>query len=284
MESKEENNRRKKFVGIFQKDIFPCLRTYEVARQRFFKKRVKTIILMIFSVVIAVFLCSFSFQLDASFNYIVFLLPFLFVVYMCNEYTKLQEKEKSLIEEIKKQCIPKILNLFDDITWIKKETRILSKDLDKSGLFLKYNDMITDDCFIGKYNNISFSVSEIKLIKENMFHDKIKFNIFSGIVFLFHLDKYVKNRTIATAKREFLINSVHFIDVATFILILIFIYKNIDFGCALLDIKIIFIFLILIIAICVIIYFEVSTRIKEENTFQRSVKVNKDRYVTSEFY
>jgi len=176
----------------------------------------------------------------------------------------LQEKEKSLIEEIKKQCIPKILNLFDDITWIKKETRILSKDLDKSGLFLKYNDMITDDCFIGKYNNISFSVSEIKLIKENMFHDKIKFNIFSGIVFLFHLDKYVKNRTIATAKREFLINSVHFIDVATFMLILIFIYKNIDFGCALLDIKIIFTFLILIIAICVIIYFEVSTRIKEE--------------------
>ena len=105
------------------------------------------------------------------------------------------------IKEIKSKCMPSILNIFGNITWMCRNSLITNSDIRISNLFAEYNTRTDDDGFSGTYNGIKFDISETHLEHiTGSGKNRRCINIFKGVIIKFKFNKNIGANTLITPK------------------------------------------------------------------------------------
>ena len=98
-------------------------------------------------------------------------------------------------QRTQKTVMNKIVSFFGDMKYGKN--RIKRNDIEESELFSFYSSSSVDDCFHGKYNDVSIRVSEQTLKRRGRKNDYI---IFSGLFIMLDFDKVFSGKTIVKTR------------------------------------------------------------------------------------
>ncbi len=213
------------FHDLYQKEIVPIFRAYEVYRKnadrrlKAWKYAMLTVCLfcaafifdfwagvfgkksLVQNLVDSVISNCDNFAFTMIFFFIIFgtivtLLLWLPTAYYY--YAKKQRKGFSLT--LKHDCLAKILKIFGDIEWVQEDHQLISnKKLNDSGLFSFFNYRVTDDSFEGTYNGVKFKISEIDLQYRSR---KNTIDVFKGVIISFKTNKKIRNRTMISTKGD----------------------------------------------------------------------------------
>lgn len=205
-------NRTLAFHEIYQEEIIPIFRTYEVYRQRkalslsIAKTTVVLTISLAYIFVLYKYLPIELLLKNPSESILLITITIYIIVKSFNFLWTLftQNITKDFLMTLKNNCLSKILAIFGDIKWYNNKKILDELDLSASGLFPEFNQMNSDDEFKGSYNGVSFKVSETKLwYEKDTSKGNHRYNIFQGIIISFTNNKKIKNRTIITTKGDF---------------------------------------------------------------------------------
>ena len=198
MQTKNEYLKRTlAFQEHFQKKIIPILRAYEIDRKKLLKKLILILCGLVFPGLLLILLIfSDIFIILKLKNYLDWIIPILFFlpIISCIYYETWLKDMKIFKKAIKENCIPWIINVFENIKWKKADNFTIFdniKEMNDSGLFPTLIDYVEDDWFVGVYKGIHFRVVEVRSIP-----------IFKGIVILINLNKNIPNRTIVSSKNN----------------------------------------------------------------------------------
>lgn len=193
----------KKLVEIYRDSIFPKIKAYEVARKRIHKKEIIKGIGYLFIALVS--FCIFNISTRFSLSSIIamisltsfwfFLLAAIFRPFAC----LWSKNHKTFMLDLKKSSIPKILSIYENVFYANNREVIKKHDLYSSDLFPCCSERIIDDVFWGTYKDLSFAVSEMKLIRGI---GKNRMQVFSGLVFLFDINKNESSKTVLSTKGD----------------------------------------------------------------------------------
>lgn len=197
--------RTKNFHEIYQEEIFPIFRNYEVFRRR----EVGKYWLMFFGGVIAVAF-GFAFPLILILKFYIEINPTLLIIAMLTIIglgivlvVQADKKIKAFAMTIKTDCLPRLLKVFGDMRWCNNKKLITDSDLNDSGLFADFNIRTTDDEFEGTYKDIPIKMSETNLLfKSGSGKNRTIIPVFKGVVISIKSNKPIKNRTIVATKGD----------------------------------------------------------------------------------
>jgi len=176
------------------------------------KKHVYTNILTVYFIISFIILTVIaSFLPNSSFHImiinIIYILGFVMsiagIVCFCYERTDIYKNYKNTIKREVKKYITQAYNIDEWHSYCNKchDGVFPDMELNKSGLFIDFNHKFIDDEFIGKYKNVSFRASELKLIKIIHFDGKnCEEQVFKGVIIGYINNKKAKNRTVVASK------------------------------------------------------------------------------------
>ena len=194
-------NNTKEFEKNYQNTAFSHVFPFEVLRKKLLSKYFSNMAVIIFSLVAIFVLCFISFHCYVSFvfNIMLFIISLSLIgvySYCIPDFSKeTRELKSNFINELKENCLQKILNSSNhNLTWSKEKKAVSNYLLKESQLFPKTLKIIHDDSFIGS----DFKISEVKIFYESQ--NKFFEEPFRGIVFSFINDKKIKEHTIIEPK------------------------------------------------------------------------------------
>lgn len=198
------------FHEIYQTEILPIFKSYEVYRKSASKKLKQKYILAILCVLAILWLSPILFALALCFEIQnMFFTAFIVLFPFCLEFVglymlkNLGDESKGFRLTLKHDCLARVLKVFGDIEWKNDENIIADSELRASGLFADYNRRDTDDEFEGSHNGINFKICETYL---KYYHGSGSrggvIDIFKGVVIAFETNKNIKNRTMVSTKGD----------------------------------------------------------------------------------
>ncbi len=122
--------------------------------------------------------------------------------------------EKEYKTKLKENYLASILNVFGNIKWYSSQNVIDDSELERSGLFPKFNERQVDDAYTGNYKGVNFKISEEKIFiqeedKRNTITPALRFPMFRGCILVFDVNKKVHNRTIVATRGSMIIKNSH---------------------------------------------------------------------------
>lgn len=194
-------NRTLEFHKIYKEQILPILRYYEVYRRRELTKQLiylGILLLMNFLPQIYISLNSYlSFKDTWLFICAIIVIISSGIIFLY--FINLPKKSKSFATTVKKHCLKKILQVFEDIQWYNCST-ISNDTIMRSGLFIDYNTREDDDRFYGKHNGVPFKIIETHLWYQGDKQNDFSIGEFKGVIIEFENNKFTTNRTIIQTK------------------------------------------------------------------------------------
>lgn len=194
-----ETEIRKNFHKVYYYEVAPLMEKFEKERQfKWF------IIFLAEMVLVPLFLYGVNSFLKgtviAGFEFPVFLCMFLlFGVIFALPFVMSDNFSKML----KAKCMAKVVKAFGDMQWKNGAKFIKDVDLNESELFALHNKRSDDDNFSGKYNDVSFDISETQLWYESgSGKNKSVREVFKGVIINFDSNKTIKNKTIVATKGD----------------------------------------------------------------------------------
>ncbi len=204
------------FYKIYAQKVAPILQEMEASR----KKQLTELIVI--SLLLFLGSLLFLFLDDINYFYIVLFIAISLIFIIWNFLTN------DFVQQVKKKCMPLLLQAFGDISWHKKETGsslISDFELKNSELFADYNKREDDDAFDGCYKGVNFSVVETHLFILTEGRRKMYWKVFKGAIIKFDSNKTIRNKTIITTKGDINTrnnNPLLWLIVATIILLTLF--------------------------------------------------------------
>ncbi len=200
-----------KFHKVFLKEIYPLYGEIEKARLKILKEYIGTrnkylfVSLIIFAISLIILITSVNCNdSGATIACYFFMFSGIAIAIAISAFCKKNISAKKYKNTLKDKILKKILYTFGDITWLNlyNNSNIDERNLMESGLFARFNKRITDDEFIGTYNDISFRISETSLVdtgtEEKDLNTQLR-PVFKGVIMLFDCNKAVKARTVITS-------------------------------------------------------------------------------------
>lgn len=219
------------FDKIYQYEILPIFRNYEVYR----KMTLPGIIIQMIIFVLLIFICLFSLFLlfylpdnypqilkklgGAEGACIIWSMSMISIVLInIVIYQNCSKKIKDFASTLKKDCLQRFMKAFDSIKWGNNTNLIYDSELSKSALFPDFTKRETDDEFKGIYKDIPFSISEFSL---RMQLNNCNAKVFKGVAICFKYNKNIKNHTIVATKGDFIQKNGYLLTYFAVLLILI---------------------------------------------------------------
>ena len=212
------------FNQIYQTEILPIFRNYEVYR----KRTLTGIIIQMILFVLLSFICLFSpfllFYLPDNYPQIFKILvgvectspilpmvmfatttlPIAIIVINILIYKNCSKKINDFASTLKKDCLQRFMKAFDSIKWDNNKNIIDDNELSESALFPDFEKRKTDDEFKGIYKDITFRISEFSLLMRiKTSRSEAYTSVFKGVAIVFKYNKNIKNHTIVATKRDF---------------------------------------------------------------------------------
>ncbi len=195
--------RTMEFHRIYQQEILPIFKKEERNRIEFYNKikTFKSIVVSLYIVTVIVFPVLIYHQSD--FKWLICIVWIIFILLSIILTFNSPYDESKFIEPLKSRCLPAILRVFGDISWVNGSECIKNGDLYSSALFADFDERIDDDEFIGTYNDVDFKISETELIKiYKTKNGEEKKRVFKGIILSFESNKTIENRTMIATKGD----------------------------------------------------------------------------------
>ena len=197
------------FYQMYKKELLTVFKNLENKRNECLKSCKKAITVFIFFIFLSIifFIISLNNILNNSTNIIYFftllLAPTTAIILIMVMPGCIKRYSKKYRNSIKEQSMPKILEIFGNIKWEKYDKNtpsigiLKNYELDKSGLFIHFNEQYIDDEFYGEYKGVSFRISESKLFWNAQ---KGSYPAFEGVIITFKYNKNINNRTVIATK------------------------------------------------------------------------------------
>ncbi len=188
----KKNNRMLNFYKIYEREVLPVIDKYENEREKYVAKFTAATILCI---TLSIGFIAFNSLIQVIIlGIIVDAIIILFIYSSVN--SKFQKK-------VKDDLLQRVISGLGDIYWIKEKELIDNRTLEKSDLFGYYNVRTNDDMFEGKYNDLSFKISETKMTQiAGSGKSRRVYPIFSGVIILIDSNKETRAKTIITTKGD----------------------------------------------------------------------------------
>lgn len=193
------------FHTIYANEIRPILAVHEKTRKRLFVLEILAILLIPLSVLIFLFVSMdglnlfMSYVEDSVYIWIYIICPLTFIVSCIIAATI----PNSFTQNLKTECLPRVLKVFPNMTWETKVHSISDSELERSALFASYNRRQSDDNFSATYKGVDFKICETAMTYESgSGKNKHVENIFDGVVITFSANKDIKNRTMIATKGD----------------------------------------------------------------------------------
>ena len=203
---------RSKFYQVYGEKILPEFRNLERKRRIICTRIILTDIVIILLTIVL-------------YHFFLLILPLwilaVFVAIAAMSYESMLFKS-----DLKDKCMKSIMAAFEDVTWVpatfnfgflnhynKNLYSDVSIDIPSTNLFgttnsLEYNTVNYDDIFVGKYNDVRFTIAETELkYISGTGKNKTNVKIFKGILITFPANKTIKADTIINPKNSNNINS-----------------------------------------------------------------------------
>lgn len=188
------------FYKNYEKVVTPKIEEYEKLR----KKSLKEFFVSLFVIFIIIGLLETVIHitfLEALKELGIVGLIFKLIIYFIPMYFSYLLIDNSYVKELKKGLFPSVINSLGDIHWLSETPSIADETLIKSHLFGEFNDRNCDDNFEGKYNGVSFKISESSLGYTSGKKDD-RYVVFDGVIILIDSNKNAKSDTIVTTKGD----------------------------------------------------------------------------------
>ena len=232
--------RKKEFNKIYRESILPNIQDFEEIRKKVQKNCIYLQSLCIILSLIILF-CPFSLNLyKSTINYYyhyspynqwelgffisIYIMILILLIGLFIGRIIIRNKSELIlkISMSKKEIYDELLKPFGNIKWHKHDVtmgntqkeKLSTEEIKYSRLFINYDTRFTDDEFTGVYKDVSFTISETKML--NMPYEKYEykqyveqgkitpdFYSFEGILVSFRLNKTARNRTIVATKKDF---------------------------------------------------------------------------------
>ena len=190
--TQKKNDRMLNFYKIYEKEVIPVIDKYEKDRKRCVGKFTTTAMSCI--AILIAFIAFNQFLQVIILGIIVDAIIILFIYLAIN---------RGFQQRIKKDILQKVISGLGDIYWIPEKEIITNKTLEKSELFGYYNTRTNDDTFEGKYNDLSFKISETKMTQvSGSGRSRRVYKIFNGVIILIDSNKETNAQTIITTKGD----------------------------------------------------------------------------------
>lgn len=215
-----------KFNEFYDTKIYPLLKALEPGRQkRLLNYKVTNLFLIFMTLMPLVVLIMLFINVRGGSVYD--LLAFIFAIPICIMISYIfvmmfifhkTKTPKNFCRYIKKVCIKDIISCFDNLKYNDQE--IPANLFTESGLFSKFNNIIRDDIYTGKYQDVWFHLEEVRLRMYGMLTSRFGALSFSGAVMIFPTNKTVKSQTIIASKKDSNINNLQPYAIPTMIMLL----------------------------------------------------------------
>ena len=104
---------------------------------------------------------------------------------------------------LKSQCMRKIVHAMGNIKWESGGNIISTNKLQKSNLFMTFNNRSSDDTFEGFYKSVNYSIEEAYLwFKSGSGRNSVYYDVFKGVIINFIANKDIENTTIVATKGD----------------------------------------------------------------------------------
>ena len=111
--------------------------------------------------------------------------------------------DTNFVQSLKLQCMDKVVNAFGNLKWMNKSNLISDNEVVKSQLFSIYNRRKACDAFQGKYNDVTFEISETEMWHESgSGKNRSVVQVFKGVIIKFKANKDIKATTIIATKGD----------------------------------------------------------------------------------
>ena len=195
-----KNERMLNFYKNYEKVVTPKIEEYEKLRKQSLKEFIVS--LLVIFVIIGFLETVVHIEVLEAFKELGIVgLIFKLIIYFIPIYIAYILIDDSYVKELKKGLMPSVINSLGDIHWLSETPSIADETLIKSHLFGEFNDRNCDDNFEGKYNGVSFKISESSLMYTSGKKDN-KYVVFNGIIILIDSNKNTKSDTIVTTKGD----------------------------------------------------------------------------------
>lgn len=187
-----KNERMLDFYRVYEKEVTPVIEEYEKDRKKCVNKFV-SITAFLTALLVAVITND-----QFSQTKIAWLLIFAIITGIAYYFIN-----QGFQKRIKKDLLQKVITGLGDIYWTPEKEILSNNTLEKSELFGYYNSRTNDDMFEGKYNGLSFKISETKMTQiSGSGRSRRVYPIFSGVIILIDSNKETKAQTIITTKGD----------------------------------------------------------------------------------
>lgn len=185
---------RKQFHKIYYSDIAPQMIEYEKRRKKEIFKLVLIELVLIFA---ATGLIYYYMQTGVFWMLILFILSILSIILAPII------RNISFTQMLKSQCMRKIVHAMGNIKWESGGNIISTNKLQKSNLFMTFNNRSSDDTFEGFYKGVNYSIEEAYLwFKSGSGRNSVYYDVFKGVIINFIANKDIENTTIVATKGD----------------------------------------------------------------------------------
>ena len=184
------NNYNKKFQRLYNLQILPLFKEYEIDRKKTFIKF--WLYLGLFLVLTTICGCFWAIDRNGLGGD---LCPGFALICILGAIVVPSFISDSFSSDIKSECIEKVMSVFGNIKW--RELKISDYEMKQSELFKDFAGSNTDDFFSGTYREVPFKVTELYTYTDS------GSTIFKGVVLSFKVNKIAKNKTIIASKTDF---------------------------------------------------------------------------------
>lgn len=195
-----KNERMLNFYKNYEKVVTPKIEEYEKLRKQSLKEFFISLLVIFVIIGLLETVIHITF-LEALKELGIVGLIFKLIIYFIPMYFSYLLIDNSYVEELKKGLVPSVINSLGDIHWLSETPSIADETLIKSHLFGEFNDRNCDDNFEGKYNGVSFKISESSLGYTSGKKDD-RYVVFDGVIILIDSNKNAKSDTIVTTKGD----------------------------------------------------------------------------------
>ena len=205
MQDKSINDFRMNFAKVYHSKILPILKDYEKERKKALRNAILFSVLAFLCV--AVVIVSFMF-LDSDYDGMSFYsYSSIFVVLFAGivAYSVYRYFQKRFERKLKSILMPLLMPAFGDFTWDCSNV-IGFQELKSSKLFPNFEEMKSDDAFVGSYKNVPIRILETCLTYETRDSEgRSQTNVeFKGVLIALNIPKKFTGHTIV--KKRSLIN------------------------------------------------------------------------------
>lgn len=214
-----KNERMLNFYKNYEKVVTPRIEEYEELRKQSLKEFFVSLLIIFVIIGLLETVIHITF-LEALKELGIVGLFFKLIIYFIPIYISYILIDDSYVKELKKGLMPSVIKSLGDIHWLSDTPSIADETLVKSHLFGEFNDRNCDDNFEGKYNGVSFKISESSLGYTSGKKDD-RHVVFDGVIILIDSNKNIKSDTIVTTKGDITARNANYSLIYLYLLALI---------------------------------------------------------------